>query len=608
VPPPAPSPRGPRPLPRPAAALALLLAACGGGGSTATDPLLCGGLVTPVSKPTAAAVLSVSAPTAPRVLDAPGSTAPAFRAAATGGGAPGDLCPTLSGTGSSDGTPFTVSGTVTYEDKLFNRFGFTGGTAAVAARQVDVEVVRCSDGTVLGSGVTDAAGDYSVGASNPAESAAGVYVRALTRVTDATHSVAVQDTAAATYAIRSNGFDETTGSAFPRDLFAAESGIGAPFNILDVALRAVAYVDATIPLTAPLDPLTLVWEAETTDITGYFPSLKTIQILDQPNAAFPDTDGYDDIVIAHETGHYVADQLSKDDSPGGIHTVGDDTQDARLAWSEGWANYFGGAANGSPDYVDTYNPDQPFSGLFFSMEDGGPGIVGSTSELGIAKALWDGLDSPPFDDDPSGLGDAPVLSAVEDLAGTTDPVTFGGFWNRLRLDPARTTPELDDFMSAALGNGIDLAADAGGADPSGNDAVGGAATLAVNSPSSANLAYRVDDPKSEDVDYFKVTLTGGVPYTACTYLLSDGADTAIEVLQGDGSPLGLANDNWDGTAYSPVCGIGTPCPPNDATRLASSLDFTPATDGDYLVRVTRAAAAPPSADRFGGYAVLVAVP
>jgi hypothetical protein len=547
------------------------------------------------------------------VLDAPASTLPAVRAAAAGGGgAPGDLCPTLTGTGSSDGSPFTVSGTVTYEDKLFGPFGFSGATAAVAVRQVDVEVVRCSDGVVLGSGVTDAAGDYSVGASNPAGNAAGVYVRALTQVTDATHALVVKDTAAppATYAIRSNGFDETTGSAFPQDLFAAESGIGAPFNILDVALTAVEYVDATIPLTAPLDPLTLVWEAETTTITGYFPGLKTIQVLDQPNAPAPDTDGYDDVVIAHEVGHYVADQLSKDDSPGGIHTVGDITQDARLAWSEGWADYFGGASMGTSDYVDTYDPaNQPFSGLFFSMETGNVGIAGSTSELGIAKALWDGLDSPLFDDDtdPSGLGDAGILGAVEDLAGTTDPVTFGGFWNMLRLDPARTTLELDDFMSAALGNGIDLAADAGGADPTGNDAIGGAATLALNAPSTANLAYRVDDPKTEDVDHFKVTLTGGVPYTACTYQLSDGADTAIEVLRGDGSSLGLANDNWDGTVYSPVC-IGTACPPNDATRLASSLDFTPATDGDYLVRVRRAAAAPPSADRFGGYAVMVAVP
>jgi hypothetical protein len=53
------------------------------------------------------------------------------------------------------------------------------------------------------------------------------------------------------------------------------------------------------------------------------------------------TDHFDDYATVHEMGHFVADQCARLDSPGGSHAV-IIRIDPRLAWHEGWANYFAG--------------------------------------------------------------------------------------------------------------------------------------------------------------------------------------------------------------------------------------------------------------------------
>lgn len=52
-----------------------------------------------------------------------------------------------------------------------------------------------------------------------------------------------------------------------------------------------------------------------------------------------DTDHFDDSVILHEYGHFLEDNYGSSASPGGSHN-GNFIIDPRLAWSEGWANYF----------------------------------------------------------------------------------------------------------------------------------------------------------------------------------------------------------------------------------------------------------------------------
>lgn len=52
-----------------------------------------------------------------------------------------------------------------------------------------------------------------------------------------------------------------------------------------------------------------------------------------------DTDHFDNSVILHEYAHFLEDTMSISDSPGGSHD-GNSIIDPRLAWSEGWANFF----------------------------------------------------------------------------------------------------------------------------------------------------------------------------------------------------------------------------------------------------------------------------
>ncbi len=58
------------------------------------------------------------------------------------------------------------------------------------------------------------------------------------------------------------------------------------------------------------------------------------------NVTTADTDHFDDAVIIHEIGHRIEDACGKMESPGGTHN-GLFRIDPRLAWSEGWGNYFG---------------------------------------------------------------------------------------------------------------------------------------------------------------------------------------------------------------------------------------------------------------------------
>ena len=65
-----------------------------------------------------------------------------------------------------------------------------------------------------------------------------------------------------------------------------------------------------------------------------------------------DTDHFDNSVIVHEYGHVMEDQFGVSNSPGGQHD-GNSIIDPRLAWSEGWADFFQSAVLHRPIYTDT---------------------------------------------------------------------------------------------------------------------------------------------------------------------------------------------------------------------------------------------------------------
>lgn len=103
-----------------------------------------------------------------------------------------------------------------------------------------------------------------------------------------------------------------------------------------------------------------------------------------------DTDHFDDSVILHEYAHFLEDKYSNAQSPGGSHS-GNFIIDPRLAWSEGFANFFQAAVLSG---TALYNNSQSEDGLpgaskhyYYLDSYGYRDLVQGTGGMGIAFNL-----------------------------------------------------------------------------------------------------------------------------------------------------------------------------------------------------------------------------
>ncbi len=159
-------------------------------------------------------------------------------------------------------------------------------------------------------------------------------------------------------------------------------------------------------------------------------------------------------VILHEFGHYVARNYSRDDSPGGSHSLGVPVVPP-FAWSEGWASFFAvstmsrwfGEAvplywdiqQGSSFWVDY--AQMTSSGDMVAPDPDG-GMEQSLDENWVAAALWDlwdGNDVPETESpqDGTALGTEVVIAAV------ATPRFLGG-------DRGATGADLVDFVDSVV--------------------------------------------------------------------------------------------------------------------------------------------------------------
>jgi hypothetical protein len=646
------------------AILVILLTACGGGGAGSLESQLCNGVTLPISSPKSSFLKAISSAipiTEPLPIKAEGMIRPELLdyypegftadAISADGFLPAlhTLTASLSGQllkpqrgsravgtavacqnldlGSdinADGLPFTISGNIRYQDHIVSNIGFSGATTDLPVQGATMDLVRCEGGAVLGQTQTDQNGDYSITAVNPATNesgtplSAGVYIRVLAEAVTTDANVQVTDTTNALYAVSHEAVDERTGSTFSnQDIFAADADVdgdgiidvraGAPFNILDITSNGIDFVRTQLGIPSPLADLRVIWEHNITAATVFMPGISpTITLASLPDAVVPDTDEYDDSVIMHEVGHFVADQVSRDNSPGGTHTLNDSTQDARLSWSEGWGNFYAGAASGQSLYRDTGGAGLLIGFDLETLRDPRTGGfrsgTGTTNELAVAGTLWDALDSPSSDQDQdfSDLGPGPIMTALADLIdGSTDPVTFGRFAHKLQAN--MQAQESANFTQAAALQGIDLSLDSGT-----DDTLAGATFLPTPLPGGRTVTNGnlTSVQGGNDEDHFAVTLKGGERYAICTYNLSDGADTALELIRSGNILPTFSNDNFDNQTYSSGCFFG--CPANTATTLASTINnLNSATDTDYVIRVKRSDIAPPSTGLFGQYGLMI---
>ncbi len=480
----------------------------------------------------------------------------------------------------------TIAGKVRYQDKTFSTIdGSVLTTPMLPARYVTLDFVRASNlTTVLGSTTTDASGDFAspdVGA--PADlvilvKAMGVYQGQL---------VVVRDQSAGGGAIQtfqSAEFDLSGGNLSGQTIDITADAISGAFNIFDCLVSADEYVRGNLFATPPAATnfqLTVRWE-EGLDTEGggssasYFTVVGGNMILNLLGDPAVDNDAFDDSVIIHEYGHVVAYLYSKDDSPGGAHTLGD-ALDLRLAFSEGWADFFSSAARSTEWYIDT-NAD---TALIFEIAtpavNGAPGldVSGADNELAVAAILWDiihsaitvangAIDTPRealWDVFDNYLPAATVLDrCLEDL--------WDGFFESAST-PAYGVGANQTILNAIIAaHGVKYFAD----DSEPNDTAATAATLLTNGTTILGTHYA--DPDGDgigngDVDWFAFTAEQDQTYTIETYDLGPEADTVLQLYATDAATLLANHDN------------------RSASDLSSKIVWKAPANGTYYVRITR---------------------
>jgi hypothetical protein len=345
-----------------------------------------------------------------------------------------------------------ISGQVTYESVQPTTAGLDyANSINLPTRHIAVEALTAS-GTVLASGVTDDAGNYSFAVPSSTE----VFIRAKAKSQSAAATLpswdveVVDNTAGkALYVLDSALFNSGTAPTMTRDLHAASGWNGssyselraaAPFAILDTVYSAVELV-ASVDATAVMPQLLVNWSVNNIAASGdktigligtsHFTSVENqLYVL---GFADNDTDEFDSHVIAHEWGHFFEANLSRIDSIGGGHGGGDKL-DPRLAFSEGFGNAFSAMVLNDPLYVDTYGANQA-SAFSIDVEDNDYDTtsVGWYSEASVQSILYDIYDSTSDSPDNVSLGFGPIYDVlVVDTPQQESFVTIYSFIDSLK--------------------------------------------------------------------------------------------------------------------------------------------------------------------------------
>jgi hypothetical protein len=356
--------------------------------------------------------------------------------------------------------------------------------------------------------------------------------------------------------------------------------LGGAFNFLDVGVGGIQFVRNRWGRTLP--ELIGFWQDQQTQGLGTFfdKGGPYIHIKGEVSA---DSDEYDDDIILHEFGHFALWSLSKDTSQGGTHFINGNTQDARLAWSEGWANFFsamvrdadpGNFSNvsGVPAVlIDALFTTQQARSLRFAYELATPEAFVAdpnnpandtvtvtptvfrnrvkyvTSEVSVAAALWDIYAGGPGW---TGIGLDGMLEVIEALRAKNPSVTtFATFWATFEeLYPATADAVLGALITDRL---VTMEADAWGPDdtPAELDALVG---LEKDRHELLGLQPGMLTPLTSaghtlfpagDVDLYKIEVSQPGTYQVYTTNLNDGADTYLRLYAEDGT-LVAENDNY----------------------------------------------------------------
>lgn len=309
------------------------------------------------------------------------------------------------GGGGAAGPAVALNGVATF-DSIPNTTGPLV-YAASTVKPIRGAVVEIVDGasTVLATATTDGNGAYAVSVPSNIPILVRVKAQMSQGGPGASWDVSVRDNTQsdAIYAMETPLFSANA-DPFVRNIHApsgwggaayASRRVAAPFAVLDTIYTTQAKVLSVAPATA-FPPLRVFWSENNVPATGnpavgqigttFFTNGsagRAIYVLGKENV---DTDEYDVSVIAHEWGHYYQSAFSRDDSPGGSHSLAD-RLDRRLAFSEGWGNAWSGIAMARSNYTDSVGGGQA-QGSNIDLTTGPAATQGWYREGSIQAILW----------------------------------------------------------------------------------------------------------------------------------------------------------------------------------------------------------------------------
>jgi len=501
----------------------------------------------------------------------------------------------------------SIDGSVMYQDKLYSNTGVLAQESYKPVRHAVVDVVNLL-GEVMMSTQTDSNGGYSFNVL-PTDR---YIIRVLAKTASGLgYRLEVNDLSGALYSVTQQLDISTPASA---DLVISHaSGLSAVFNILDVMTSGSEFMQQLNVGTLPA--LTMYWEqgkGQATYFCNGFHSIYCLQgggIYVLSSSTGGDADEFDDDVLWHEFGHYVAHYFSRDDSPGGCHVLSSTNLDLRLSWSEGWGDFFPAAVKhwlrsdpvratrlSIPDTLSTsYYIDLSGNWAMIALDIGAAPAtyVDAGNEIAIANVLHQVM---------LAHGMPAVWQVMKNyMSGVATPVNLEAFWDgwqQLNSPDAQQLANLESIFSSRKINYLH--------DGYENDNDPARANLLdLNSVQTHHL-YRQDGVG--DVDVFKFNLVAGQNYVVKTFDITNGGDTHLSLRDANGSEL-IAND--DAADAPPYVSYDARCRvsriTNNGNALASKVEYVPAQSGTYYAHVhtTPDPVPHPSAGRYGSYSITI---
>ncbi len=545
-------------------------------------------------------------------------------------GASGFSAPATATPLASPGT--TLSGTIQYEDKEYDIFGFTGKTMIKAVRYARVDLVNSASGTSLNSTITSSAGTFSFNVSG--FTGTGVYISVESDAVSPAGEVVVKDMSKRLYSVRSADLTVVANTAADLGFsIPTSNAAGGAFNIIDVYTSSAQFVSSmsstSVPTLSVYWPNTDTYYCSPVDFAGNVIGCgngEGIYVLsDPPVSPAYDTDEYDDDVLWHEYGHFIAYHFSKDDSPGGAHAFWINDYDLRLTWSEGWADFFETAVknwlfSSNPSllstapltplsqYVDTATtPGYYYNSITIAtpeVQTTGTGCnpgecIYSSNEIAVANVLWTLLAGNGLN---GNYGMGPIWTAVSDplFTATTPRVNIESLYDTM---VSKNTSSATDIQTILSSRSIDYSEDQYELLSDGS----ALNTQNVYAGMQSHTLYTNASATHYDEDFVQISAAAATNYTVTISNLRNGAAPYVQILGADGATQITSNDpsaSFDPNSPNYCDSFG--CHVNGTGTLASqTTPFNVPGGSRAFVRVKTSDNVPVSAGRYGSYTVTI---